>query len=55
MMGIGPPPEPKSVPYTQEEFYCERCDKSYEDETVYSTLNGLFMCKKCNKEIEKKR
>ena len=51
-MGIGPPP-PQPVEYTQEEFYCEKCQQSFEDETVYNVLVGLFICKTCKIKVEK--
>jgi hypothetical protein len=52
MMGIGPPP-PQPVEYTQEEFYCEKCQQSFEDETEYNVLVGLFICKTCKIKVEK--
>ena len=52
-MGIGPPARPKPVEYTQEEYYCERCAHSFEEETIYNMIVGLYVCSKCEKDVRK--
>tara|TARA_R110000744_G_scaffold40853_2_gene92729 strand:+ start:221 stop:424 length:204 start_codon:yes stop_codon:yes gene_type:complete len=51
MMGIGPPPH-EPAEYTQEEFYCEKCELSFKEETTYNTFVGLYVCVKCEKEVK---
>lgn len=53
IMGIGPPARPKPVEYTQEEYYCERCAHSFEEETIYNMIVGLYVCSKCEKDVRK--
>jgi len=53
MIGIGPPPKPEPTKYTQEEYYCERCDKILKEETIYNTRVGLYICDKCKLEVQK--
>ena len=53
IIGIGPPAHPKPVEYTQEEYYCERCDLSFAEETLYNLIIGLYVCTKCEKEVKK--
>ena len=52
IIGIGPPP-PVPVEYTQEEYYCEKCEKSFEEETIYNLMVGLYICRTCKIEVEK--
>jgi len=42
----------KKVNYVQEEFYCEQCNKTLSEETIYDKQKKIFICRECKKEKE---
>ena len=48
------PQKPKKIEnYVQEEFYCEMCGRTTEEETILDEKLGKYLCDGCKKEQER--
>ena len=45
--GFAPLPPKKPEEYKQDGFYCEECERVYDDETTYNKIRKMFLCQRC--------
>jgi len=51
--GILPPRPEEPKRFEQNEYFCEGCQETLKEETVFNMLTGKFLCNDCKLKAEK--